>query len=307
MDIQKKITVIKTVILIMFLCSTAVLGQSAGKSGLSFLKFGFGARNIAMGDAGTAVSNGVSSLYYNPAKLSESTGSEIMFMHNEWIQDVRSEILGIRSDFLGIPLAFGFNVSTVSDIEVRTIPGAPLSKFNANYFFGSISTGINVTNDISAGVSIKYIYESIFVDEATGYALDFGLNYNTPIKGLNVAGVIKNLGSMNELKNESTKLPVDFRLGPAYSFSIDPNKLEIVTVLEAHKYTSTDEVHLNAGLEIIYDHLIALRGGYQSGYESKSFGGGIGLNWGNLSFDYAVSPFALELGTGHSISLSFTF
>ena len=31
-----------------------MFAQSAGNTGLSFLKYGFGARNIAMGDAGTA-------------------------------------------------------------------------------------------------------------------------------------------------------------------------------------------------------------------------------------------------------------
>ena len=297
-------------VLLIIVCLTAnnIIAQSAGKSGLSFLKFGFGARNIAMGDAGASVSNDVTSLFYNPAKLANQTGNEILFMHNEWIQDVRSEVLGVRSDIAGIPLAIGLNVSTVSDIEVRgDSPGEPLSKFNANFFFASLSTGFNILDKMSFGVTAKYIYEGILVDEASGYAVDFGINYKTDFDGLSVAGVVKNIGSMNDLRSEATKLPVEIRLGPAYTFSMEQNKLDFVTALEFQKYTPTDDVHFNAGVEIVYDKTISLRGGYLSGYESKSFGGGVGLNWGSLSFDYAISPFALEFGTGHSISLSFKF
>ena len=73
---------------IIVLSTISVYSQTAGNSGLSFLKFGFGARNISMGDAGTALSNDLTSLFYNPAKLVFTDESEVMFMHNEWIQAV---------------------------------------------------------------------------------------------------------------------------------------------------------------------------------------------------------------------------
>ena len=60
----------KKIILLIFCISIlpiSIFSQSAGSSGLSFLKFGFGARNVAMGDAGAAASNDVTSLFYNPA------------------------------------------------------------------------------------------------------------------------------------------------------------------------------------------------------------------------------------------------
>jgi len=138
------------VIIILFLAAFAMHAQSAGNSGLSFLKFGFGARNIAMGDAGTSVSNDVTALFYNPAKLADNYDSELIFMHTEWIQDVRSEVFGAKSVLFGLPVAIGFNVTTISDIQVRTRSTLePESTFDANYFFGSISTGFNLLEDIS--------------------------------------------------------------------------------------------------------------------------------------------------------------
>jgi hypothetical protein len=153
---------------------------------------------------------------------------------------------------------------------------------------------------------LKYLYEGIYVNEATGWGFDFGASYLTSIKGLNVSAVIKNLGSMNELRTESTKLPSEFRIGPSYSFTLQ-DKYQITSALEFQKYLPTSDIHFNMGAEILYDKLIALRVGYQTGYISKNITAGMGIMWGNLSFDYALAPLQYGLGDGNIISLQFKF
>jgi hypothetical protein len=300
---MKKIVLI--IITITFF-SITIFPQSAGNSGLSFLKLGFGARNIAMGDAGAAASNDVTSLFYNPAKLAGNENSEIMFMHNQWIQDIRSELLGVKFNFLSLPLALGINVTSINDIEVRTRPGNPETTFNANYSFVSLSTGFHLVNNLSFGATIKYLYEGLYTDESNGFGFDFGLNYTTNVEGLSLAAAIRNLGSMNQLRVEKTQLPNELRIGPSYQFNL-PSDFQITAAAEFLKYLQANDTHFNLGAEILYNNLIALRGGYQTGYISKGFTGGIGLRWGNLSFDYAISPFQLGLGSGNSISLNFKF
>ncbi len=294
-------------ILIVVLSSLSLQAQSSGGNGLSFLKFGFGARNIAMGDAGTSISNDVTSLFYNPSNLAGKEDSEVMFMHNEWIQDIRSEVGGIRSVLFGLPVALGFNLTSISDIEVRQKPGEPETTFDAGYFFGSISTGFFIVDEISFGTSIKYLYEGLYTDEGTGWAIDFGVTYFTPLEGLTATAVYKNLGSMNALRNESTELPAELRIGSAYSFDLSDSDFGITAAGEFQKYSLEDEVHFNVGGEVIYNKVIALRAGYQSGYESRSFTGGIGLIWGNLNFGYAFVPFSLGLGSANHFSLGFKF
>jgi hypothetical protein len=297
----------KKLILIITITTSLIFSQSAGNSGLSFLKFGFGARNIAMADAGTAGSNDLTSLHYNPAKLTLGEHNEILFMHNEWIQDVRSEILGVKSFVFGLPFALGFNVTTISDIEIRKRPGELESTFDANYFSASLSTGFNLSREISAGITAKYLYEGLLSDEATGFGVDLGLHYVTTIENLTASAVLKNIGSMNALRNEKTKLPTEFRVGGAYDFDLGENKFDVISVLELQKYLDTDDIHINLGAEVFYDNLIALRVGYQSGWESHGFTGGLGLRWGNLGFDYAFLPFSLGLGSANLFSLQFKF
>ncbi len=292
--------------IVLFTCSS-LFAQSSANAGLSFLKFGFGARNIAMGDAGTAASHDITSLFYNPSKLSEMENSEVFFMHNEWIQDIRSEVFGIRSKIFGVPFALGFNVTTISEIEVRTLPGEPNTKFDANYFYGSFSTGFNLSDDISIGGTFKFLYEGILADESTGFAFDLAATYNLPFEGLSLAAAFRNFGSMNNLRFESTKLPAEIRIGPSYKMNLANTKFDLSMALEYHKYFDYDGNHLNFGLEILYDNLIALRSGYQTGYESRDFTAGIGLMWGNLKFDYAFLPFQLGLGNANLFSLQFNF
>ncbi len=295
------------IILIIVISSVTIFSQSAGSSGLSFLKFGFGARNIAMGDAGTALSNDLTSLFYNPANLALTDKSEVLFMHNQWIQDVSSEVIGVKTELWNIPFALGFNVTSVNNLEYRTIPGEPISKFDVNYFFGSLSTGFFVTDEISFGASLKYLYEGLLNDEASGFGLDLGVHYLLPFKGLTASSVLKNIGSMNALRNEATKLPSELRLGTAYTTKISDTNLDINAGIEYQKYLNTQDIHFNFGGEVLYNKLIAARAGYQTGYESRGFTAGIGLMWGNLKFDYAFLPFSLGLGNANLFSLQFKF
>jgi len=260
-----------------------------------------------MGDAGVAASNDLSALFYNPSRLVSTEMNEVMFMHNEWIQDIRSEVGGIKWNMFSLPWAVGFNVTTVDDIEVREIPGESISKFNANYFFGSLSSGFTVIEDLDFGVTFKYLYEGLLNDESSGYGLDFGLNYFTPIEGLTASTVIRNIGSMSELKVEKTKLPTEFRLGGAYNFGHESSKTDFTIVTELQKYLDTDDIHIIGGVEAMYSKTIALRIGYQSGYESRSITGGLGIMWNNLRFDYAYMPFSQGLGNANLFSIQFKF
>ena len=297
----------KKILFTVLVLSSVSLAQSAGNTGLAFLKFGFGARNIALGDAGASVSNDLSALYYNPARLVSLEPNQVMFMHSEWIQDVTSEVGGIKWNMFNLPWAVGFNVTSVDDIEVRDKPGEAISTFNANYFFMSLSSGFGVIDDLDFGATLKYIYEGIFNDQSAGYGLDFGLNYVTPVKGLTASTVIRNIGSMNNLSEIGTKLPLDFRLGAAYNYNITSAKLDVVATGEFQKYIDNDDIHFNTGAEFMYNNTFAARVGYQTGYEARGFSAGIGIEWGSLRFDYAYLPFSDGLGNANQFSLQFSF
>ncbi|MFC2083808.1 PorV/PorQ family protein [Bacteroidota bacterium] len=296
----------KTLYILLFVYST-ILPQTAGNSGLSFLKIGFGARNLGMSDLGVVGANDVTALNYNPALLINSSNAQILVSHNEWIQDLRSELFGATFTMFDLPFAVGINTTTISDIEVRTRPGEVESTFNAHFFFGSISTGFRVFDRLSSGFTIKYLYENLLTDESAGMAFDIGLFYEKLLNTVDVGLSLRNIGSLSKLRNEATELPLDLRAGILYDFDLVDLKSKVTLIGGLQTYTKTDDYHSHFGFEIFYDNLVSLRSGYVTGYDSKNLSFGFGLLWKRLNFDYAFTPFDYDLGNSHTLSIIYSF
>ncbi|RJP58946.1 MAG: hypothetical protein C4543_07480 [Ignavibacteriales bacterium] len=294
-------------ILFTLIIATSIFAQSAGSSGLSFLKSGFNARNIAMGDLGVASAHDVSALYYNPALLADYVSPQLTFSHNQLMQDVSGQMLGASFPLFGLPFAFGLNTTSVSGFEMRTRPGEPESTFNVHFFNASLSTGFYLYEKLSFGMTVKYLYENLFSDDASGLGFDLGVSYKNIIEGLDLGLSYRNMGSMEKLRNVETELPTDLRIGAAYNFPLTSIQSDITLTGGMQKYTKSEDTHLHVGAEIFYDNLIALRGGYMSGYESKGLTAGLGLLWNGINFDYAFVPYDYGLGDSHIISLMYTF
>lgn len=286
--------------------TSLTFGQSAEKSGMTFLKIGFGARNIAMGDLGVVTADNSTAGFYNPALLTNnSTG--VSFTHTNLMEDVSSEMIGVTFSAFGLPFAIGLNTTSVSDIEVRTQPGEAEATFDANYFYGSLSTALNITEDLSAGVTVKYLYENLFSDEATGLGADIGVYYKELVTDLNVGASVNNLGSMNQLRNEETTLPASFNIGGSYTLLGNGSSIESTIAAGYKRYLEAESNHLQIGGELSYDRIIALRVGYVSGFESKDLSYGLGVNWGSFSFDYAFMPIQYGLGNSSFITIIYSF
>jgi len=302
---MKKSNSIKIILLLIGL-SVVSYSQSAGSNGLSFLKLGSGARNIALGDNGAIFANDVSAIFYNPAQL--KTGNpEIIFTHNAWIQDAATELLGVKFSLFNLPIGVGINSTSIRGIEVHPYAGPAVTTFNTHYFFGSLSTAFSLIENLSTGITVKYLYEDIFYDNAEGIGFDFGLYYKTPVEKLFVSAVVKNIGSMNQLQKEATKLPAEIRVGPVYHYDLPQYNVSLQAGGEFQKYLAQNDSHINFGTEIVYDKMFAVRLGYQTNYESKDISGGLGLYWNQFAFDYAMTPFAYGLGQGQTISIKYSF
>ena len=154
---------------------------------------------------------------------------------------------------------------------------------------------------------MEYLYENIFSDQSSGWAFDIGLSYMDIIDGLDIGASVKNLGSVDELRNEAAQLPTDTRFGISYTKPIESIKSDLSLIGGVQKYLETDDIHLHIGGEFFYDELIAIRLGYMSGYEPKGLTTGLGLYWEGINFDYAFTPYSYGLGSSHTISLMYSF
>lgn len=299
---------IKTILIIFFTSALytnlSAQNDGAANTGMAFLKFGASAKAIAMGDAFSSVSEDATAYIYNPARLNFGNKSNVTLMHNASIQDNNTDFIAVKFPLSkNFSMGVGFFTTSISDIEVRTIPGVTTEKFTARNLSTGVSFGYKVNPNLSIGVTGKFLFEKIYVDEASGLGFDFGTNYSK--NNFSLAFVVSNLGSVNELRNQSTKLPALVRFGGSYKFS--KNKFSFNLGADAFKILDGGIFHFHAGGEAGYKDFIFLRAGYQSGYDNRNLTTGLGIKYKALSFDYAFVPYKNEFGTSNTFSLGINF
>jgi len=277
---------------------------SGGKTGLSFLKFGVGGRASAMGEAFTAVVDDAYSTFWNPAGLAGLQQSQLVFTHTEWLQDISNEFFAFAFPAFGGGVGVSVYTNNVNGIQRRTTSSVePIGSVDANDVAFSISYGRNVAEDIQAGVTVKYLYEKIFTESSSGYAVDLGVKYHVKNSPLQVGFVVQNLGSMSEFAQESVDLPKTFRGGVQYQMALENFGSSLIFAIDGVKTVDTD-FHTNFGAELLLKQKIFLRVGYQTGFDQKSVGGGLGLTFHRYQLDYGYTPFDSNFGEIHRFSFA---
>lgn len=295
--------------LILFIIFFAFVGsaysqnEGAANTGLAFLKIGIGARSIAMGEAFSSLSDDGTAYIYNPARMNATEDGNVTVMFNKTMLDMTTNYVGAKFRLNKFGIGIGLLKTTVSDIEVRSNPGAPIEKFNADNFSGGISLSYEVYKNLSVGLTTKLLYEKIYIDEASGFGMDFGANYM--INNFSFAAVLSNVGSMNALKNSETELPTSFRLGASYVYRKD--NFSVTGAVDGFKVLDGGNFHGHFGAEGGFKDFVFLRAGYMTGYENKGFTAGVGFKYKSLYLDYAFQTHSTGFGSGNSISLGYNF
>jgi hypothetical protein len=294
-------------VLFIVLLPMTVLGaphSEAGTAGLAFLKIGVGARAVGMGEAFVANDGDVTALYWNPAGIAGLPGGHVTLMHNEWFQDIRFEylgaVLGQGSHAYGLSMSF----NTVGDIERRIIASQqPLGTFSSHDLAFALSYAASMRSSWKLGLSLKALYEKIYLDDAWGWAVDLGFLHHPSVEGLTVGGSVLTLGPGMKLRNEKFDLPTIYKLGLNYSpalFHFEKGTLALALDLSQ---PSDNKLRVHWGAELLLWDRIALRSGYQMGYDEKDFSTGLGVRQQRFLIDYAFVPYSSDLGVTHRISL----
>ncbi len=276
--------------------------SKAGTRGLSFLKIGLGARAGAMGESYVAVANDATSVLWNPAGLCDVQGKDVLFSHNQWFEDIRSEYVGTAMRFGKNGFGLGFILNNVSDIEHRAPQtGTLLGLFNAYDVALVGAYGRQVREDLSLGLALKLLYEKMYVYSSSGFACDFGARYHPPVKNVTLAAAIQNVGNMSAMRDEEMSLPLTARAGLAYVLETEPLHGDLLLSADVSK-SSDYRATFHTGLEYTFDQRFALRGGYLFGHDDRGLSAGIGLSFRTYRLDYAYIPFDLDLGNTHRLT-----
>lgn len=283
------------------LCAHA---QDAGKSGLAFLKIGAGSRAAALGEAYVALANDATAIYWNPAGLALSNKAQLAVTHLEWLENINHNFAAISFRGFGGTLGLAITTQAIPGIELRDKPTAePLGTFDARDVAFALAYGKKWSENLAVGVAVKALYEKIYLTSANGFAVDVGLNWQSPLADLRLAAAVQNLGSMSALLDEKIKLPAVIRFGLAYQLSKSESGSGVTLVADHLTYLEGG-AHPSAGVEWSLRGVMALRGGYQFGRENRGLAAGLGTSLGSYQFDYGFSAFRNDLGQAHRFSIA---
>jgi len=279
-------------------------GSVMAASGLAFLKIGAGPRVVAMGGAAVGSVIDASAVYWNPARMSETPGTNIMLAHTQWLQGISHEFAGITFHSGNNTLGAGFVLMTVDGIERRgDIPTRlPVATFNAYDVMASLSYARKMGAGISAGVTVKGISEKILFHSASTFAFDAGLSY-VHGSGLSAGGSVRNIGSDAMFIRDKVSLPSEFRLGVAFApVTLLPGK-RIVAAMDIGKYRG-ETTRLYAGVSYTLGDRLTAMTGYRAGGGDAGASAGLGIGFRRWRIDYAFAPMRAGLGHTHRFAAS---
>jgi len=321
---------LKQIVLFLLIVSLSNLFASGekrnGTAGAQELLIPVGAKGMALGGTDIAGLGGVESIFYNPAGMSNMTGSvEAVFSYMNYIADI-DLVYGAVAINLGGIGSLGLAVKTlhIGDIPVTTVerPEGTGAMFAPRFTVVGLSYSNFLTANIKAGITFNLISEEIASSTANGLGIDAGVQYDNfaLVNGLKLGLVLKNFGpqmkfSGPDLIRKATdeqslrgqqfyhidaatfELPSQLAIGMTY----DINRGEQFSYLVSFAYESnnfSNDRTKFAG-EIGFNNMFFLRGGYNYVSEAKdnvdenifgaTLGGGIFIQTGSLDliFDYA--------------------
>lgn len=284
-----------SIILILTLSVSVVFAE-----GFPSLKMAGTARSEAMGFAYTTVVNDGSAGFWNPAGLMQIPRRDAVISVHRWIQDVRSEFAGFG--WKGQKNGWGFHIlyTDAGEIEQRTVPSpTPISTFSAHELIAGISYSRKILPGLDVGMTGKFLYEKIYIEEAVGWALDFGFLYSIWENGPRLGGVLQNLGKTNALRDEEIELPMTGRFGVSYVLNIING---VWTIAVDGVKEKGFPFHVHSGIEYTWKKMLSLRFGYQSGYDTRDISAGLGVYIGRYRLGYSYMPLGLGLGDSHRFS-----
>jgi hypothetical protein len=302
-----------------------------------FLQLGVGARSLALGGAGAAISEDATAGYWNPAGLGTLQFPMVTAMHETRFDGTVNYNYGA----LAVPLdarttvalsILNIGISGILDTRNALVDANnngqldpneyldynKVSQFSNYDWVGLLSFAKALDSSLSWGVNAKIIYRRLDPQTtATGLGFDLAARYK-PWDALTLGAVAQDITTTLLSYSTGTKELVSptIKLGAAYVWRItDDGAHRLMPTVDAdlrfEDRGSVAQVHagpisadLHEGLEYQFKNLFALRGGYN---DMNMWSVGAGISFSKLHIDYAYLGFngQDQLGATHRVSISF--
>ncbi len=323
---------------------SADIFPKTGTAGLQFLKLGIDARAIGMGEAYTAVTDDISSVYWNPAGLAIKSQNQFLFSHTEWLAGIRYEYFA-ASKITGLG-TFALSAAALHmgwmEVTTEELFGPTGEKFTCSDFSVGLSYASMFTDKFSFGFTTKYLREDLDEYGVNGVSVDIGSLYNTGWRNITIGMSLRNFGPNLQYKlnddsdNQIDEDPFDlldndgdglidedreelpFKIPMNFSLGISGDLLRSegqALLASAQLDNCIDRMETyNLGFEYKLG-TFKIRSGYQFNYDAAGLSAGFGwtvpTSFAVIDIDYAYTDMndltESFLKTPHRLSIKFLY
>jgi long-subunit fatty acid transport protein len=302
--------------------------NKAGRASFQFLKIGIGARQTALGEAGISVVRDINAVYWNPAGITGIASSQASFSYNKWFADLNyiAGAVGVRWGDVGIigisyaNLGYGDIPEALATSESGSSDTRTGATFTGNDMEIGLTFARQFTDNLSIGVTAKYLHEKLFIYSVNSFAFDVGTFYDTKFKGIKFAMSAQNFSKSVQFlsvgsRKEGYDIPLLFNIGASIDL-VNPTDA-FVSMGEQHLLTLAVETvnsndygeRWNVGAEYVFADFLALRAGYRFNYDDGNTSLGVGVHkqlgdfdlrvdYSYVSYQYLSSPQRISLTIG---------
>ena len=306
-------------ILISLVCLSinAQAATGVGKYGASFLQIKSGARQVAMGQAFTALAyDDINLMRYNIGGLGSIRNIMLGVNYHNWIDDTYQGGFGVALPTRFGVVGFDFNYFNEGDlVELDNSFNRTGTIYESNDLVFTIGYGTYLkalNKKLLFGGGLKIVRQNLVQESATAAGMDLGMLLW--LKHITFGITMQNF-SITKLKfiNEEESLPETYRAGIGGKFEIgDHIRWNLDFDLA---YLPGQDLRYYSGTEVIINELVMLRGGYKiHEFATNRWAAGMGLlipmSWlanSETRLDYSYTPLDAFESSTHRFSLLFRF
>lgn len=266
----------RLIILLLCSCLWSRSQNAGGNAVYNFLRLPAGSLGTALGGENISViSRDITMAYQNPGLLRQEMDGQLGLAFSPLPAGVKQFHLtgGIFSEKINTSLAASVQYLNYGNITRTDNAGNIEGDFSPRDYIAQVMAARRYGNRWYYGAAIKYIRSEYGIYRSGAIALDIGVNYYDSSSGLQVALVMKNMGTqLRSYTGEGTdNLPFDLQLGltkklekAPLQFSVTARELHQLVLYKADSSGTFDHImqHLVFATQLFIADKIELSAGY---------------------------------------------
>jgi len=310
------------ILLLVSLVSGFCQAQIGGRFSYEFLNLANNARIAGIGGLNVSLKDHDPNLIFsNPGAISDTMIGQVAFNYVPFYTGIANLSTAAGFKALDRTWVVGLQYLNFGSFDQKDVFENDLGTFFANEFALTVGTAQQIGN-YSFGANLKLVNSKIEAFNASGVAMDMGIQFKHPKKQFSAGLAVKNVGFSfnNYVAGTPAQLPIDVQMGCSYKpehmpfrFSLtghnmyrydiqylDPNRGTRLdpngnSIAENKKFTEQIARHLVFGGELLLSKVFQVRAGYNHMLR-KELKVETGTKMSGFSIGFMVKAKAFDIG-----------